>query len=69
MFKAELWYQSLAMFEEYSAEVLRKKAFAHRPVPVEQNVSSQWNGFTLAMHWHESPCTRTMAQILQPEFS
>lgn len=21
------------------------------------------------MHWHESPCARTMAQILQPEFS
>lgn len=57
------------MLDEYRAEVLRNKAFAHKPFPAEQNVSSQWNGFILVMHWHESPCARTTAQILQPGFS
>lgn len=57
------------MLDEYRAEVLRNKAFAHKPFPAEQNVSSQWNGFILVMHWHESPCAHTMAQILQPGFS
>lgn len=57
------------MVDKYRAEVLRCKAFAHKPFSAEQNVSSQWNGFTLAMHWHESLCALTMAQILQPGFS